>query len=118
MTATPTATFDTEALRRAEEGADAEGLLALIADDAVIESIDSEHPPTLPDGVSVARLAAWTALIRLSESMRPSGRCVRPRPTVVTYDGFQKNDRLLNGAALDTSTRAPTSDSLMSFYSE
>lgn len=48
MTATPTATFDTEALRRAEEGADAEGLLALIADDAVIESIDSEHPPSSP----------------------------------------------------------------------
>ena len=48
MTSTPTATFDTEALRRAEEGADAEGLLALIADDAVIESIDSEHPPSSP----------------------------------------------------------------------
>ena len=49
MTATPTtATFDTEALRRAEESADAEGLLALIADDAVIESVDSEHPPSSP----------------------------------------------------------------------
>jgi ketosteroid isomerase-like protein len=48
MTATPTATFDAAALRRAEEEADAEGLLALIADDAVFETVDSEHPPSSP----------------------------------------------------------------------
>jgi ketosteroid isomerase-like protein len=48
MTATPTATFDVEALRRAEESSDADGLIALMADDAVLESVDSEHPPSSP----------------------------------------------------------------------
>ncbi|HEY2602226.1 MAG TPA: nuclear transport factor 2 family protein [Thermoleophilaceae bacterium] len=48
MTATPTTSFDPQTVRRATEERDAEALLALYADDAQIEVVDSEHQPSSP----------------------------------------------------------------------
>ena len=46
--ATATTGFDTEALKRAVEGRDAAGQLDLFADDAVVEVVDKENPPSRP----------------------------------------------------------------------
>lgn len=45
---TTTTTFNTDALVRAIEGRDAEAQLALFADDAVVTTVDHEHPPSAP----------------------------------------------------------------------
>jgi ketosteroid isomerase-like protein len=47
-TTSPTTTFDAAALKRAIENRDAEALLGLYADDAVVEVADHEHPPAAP----------------------------------------------------------------------
>jgi ketosteroid isomerase-like protein len=52
MTTTATTTFDVDALARAIEGRDAEAQIAMFTDDAVITTIDHEHPPSAPDVVS------------------------------------------------------------------
>jgi len=45
---TITPTFDVAALRRGIEGRDAAALAELYADDATIERVDAEHPPSAP----------------------------------------------------------------------
>jgi ketosteroid isomerase-like protein len=45
---TTTSTFDVAALRRAFSDRDSDALLALYADDASIELVDAEHPPSQP----------------------------------------------------------------------
>src|SRR3954451_22310817 len=54
MTTTPTIspTFDGAALKAAIEARDAAGLLELYADDAVIELVDRENPPSSPRRVA------------------------------------------------------------------
>lgn len=48
-TATSTSTaFDVDALRRAVEGRDAAGQIALYAPDAVIRTVDEQHGPSAP----------------------------------------------------------------------
>jgi ketosteroid isomerase-like protein len=47
-TTSATAAFDAAALKRAVEERDANGQVALFADDAVIEMIDKENPPSRP----------------------------------------------------------------------
>jgi ketosteroid isomerase-like protein len=48
MTTIPTSTFDAAALRRAYHEQDAAALLALYADDASIEVVDQQNPPSRP----------------------------------------------------------------------
>jgi ketosteroid isomerase-like protein len=45
-------TFDLSTLTRTIEERDAEGRLALYADDAVVEIIDRDHPPSSPQRIS------------------------------------------------------------------
>jgi hypothetical protein len=47
-TTSTTTTFDVDALRRAVEGRDADGQLALYAPDAVIRTVDEQHGPSAP----------------------------------------------------------------------
>jgi hypothetical protein len=49
---TATAAFDTEALKRAVESRDAEGQLGLFAEDATVEVVDKENPPSRPLTIS------------------------------------------------------------------
>jgi ketosteroid isomerase-like protein len=48
MTTIPTSTFDAAAMRRAYHGRDADALLALYADDATVELVDQQNPPSRP----------------------------------------------------------------------
>jgi ketosteroid isomerase-like protein len=45
------ATFDADALRRAFEQRDVSSLAALYSDDATLEFVDAEHPPSRPQRV-------------------------------------------------------------------
>jgi ketosteroid isomerase-like protein len=48
MTTIPTSTFDAAALRRAYHDQNAAALLGLYADDATIEVVDQQNPPSRP----------------------------------------------------------------------
>jgi ketosteroid isomerase-like protein len=48
MSTTTTSTFDAAALRRAFESKDADGLMALYAEDATVEIVDALNPPSSP----------------------------------------------------------------------
>jgi ketosteroid isomerase-like protein len=48
MTTIPTSTFDVSGLRRAFSERDAAALLALYADDATVELVDAQNPPSRP----------------------------------------------------------------------
>jgi ketosteroid isomerase-like protein len=50
-TTTASTTFDAAALKAAIEGRDAPAVLALYADDAAIEMVDRENPPSTPQRV-------------------------------------------------------------------